>query len=200
MSERARTQMFLAAVAVIAGVVALMLLVIPRNDPPGPRSPTTGPQAPRRAIIQGAPTAQAEPSATTTRSSSTTTAPAAEGDAAAPQADPRPTRRTRAAERDARAFVAAFLHYEVGDLSAPVKRAIRSRATEDLARTLLNDPPRVPAGDRAARGRLLAISGGQELDDGRVQTAASIRRGGQRSAMVLTLVARGGRWLVSQVG
>jgi hypothetical protein len=57
-------------------------------------------------------------------------------------------------DQAARRFVPAFLRYEVGDIDAGVRRALRATATAEFAASLLAVPPRPPAGGFPPRARL----------------------------------------------
>jgi hypothetical protein len=58
----------------------------------------------------------------------------------------------------ARGFLGAFFRYELGDLSAPVRRRLRQRATAGFAQTLLTAPPRpTAAGASPAPARLASL-------------------------------------------
>jgi hypothetical protein len=69
------------------------------------------------------------------------------------------TARLRArVDQAARRFVPAFLRYEVGDIDAGVRRALRATATAEFAANLLAVPPRPPAGGFPPRARLQRLA------------------------------------------
>jgi hypothetical protein len=61
-------------------------------------------------------------------------------------------------EQVARRFVPAFLRYQVGDMDASVRRALRATATADFAADLLAVPPRPPAGGFPPRAILQRLA------------------------------------------
>ena len=61
-------------------------------------------------------------------------------------------------EQVARRFVPAFLRYQVGDMDAGVRRALRATATADFAADLLAVPPRPPAGGFPPRAILQRLA------------------------------------------
>lgn len=103
--------------------------------------------------------------------------------------------------RTVRAFLRAFLRYEVGEVDAAVRRGLRESATEEFASQLLGAPPRVPAG--VPRAHL--VVGEMEfvpLDEAarRAQINGTLERAGRREAFSFTVEHFPGGWLVSGVG
>lgn len=102
----------------------------------------------------------------------------------------------------ARAFLPAYLSYEVGDLRPASARALRASATPEFGDALLGAPPRSTAAGRppdAARLRRLRI----KLVPGSPSWAdlnATARRGGHQEGLSFVFELRGGRWLAAGVG
>ena len=61
-------------------------------------------------------------------------------------------------EQAARRFVPAFLRYQVGDMDAGVREALRVTATADFAADLLAVPPRPPPGGFPPRARRQSLA------------------------------------------
>lgn len=106
----------------------------------------------------------------------------------------------RFARRVARRFLGALLLTERGRGGRGARRVVRALTTRSLGDRLVAEPPRIPgaSSSRVAAGRLESL----ELlsaSRGRIELAAAIRRGEQRSGMVLRLTGRGDRWLVSDI-
>jgi Ni/Co efflux regulator RcnB len=102
----------------------------------------------------------------------------------------------------ARRFLDAFLRYEVGDLSAPVRRRLRAAATRPFAKRLLRRPPRRPAAGRfppRATLRRVDVSFVSPRATRAVVSGAALR-GGLSEEFSFVLARRGGRWLASGPG
>ena len=100
----------------------------------------------------------------------------------------------------ARRFLSAFFHYEVGELGAGVRRALRSTATPGFAAELLDAPPRrPPRSPPAAVPGQLAIAAVSVLPP-RALVSGSARRGGRSEQFSFLFEARRGAWLASGAG
>jgi hypothetical protein len=102
----------------------------------------------------------------------------------------------------ARRFLTAFLRYEVGDLSPPVRHALRTNATRGFADRLLSYPPRRPAAGRFPPRATL-----QRLDIAfvsplatRAVVSGTAGRGGLSEEFSFVLAYRGTTWLASGPG
>ncbi|MQA76087.1 MAG: hypothetical protein GEU88_17430 [Solirubrobacterales bacterium] len=102
----------------------------------------------------------------------------------------------------ARRFFAAFSRYEVLEDDVALDRQLRATATSQLARELLEAPPRLPPGmkppaaARLVRTDFIAIAGAH----GRVteaQVVAYAKRAGEASTLGLELLRVGEAWRVS---
>jgi hypothetical protein len=99
-------------------------------------------------------------------------------------------------------FLTAFLRYEVGDLSAPVRRALRAGATRPFADRLLSHPPRPPAAGRfppRATLRRIDIAFVSPLATRAVVSGSALRDGLPEEFSFL-LVRRRQTWLASGPG
>jgi hypothetical protein len=120
--------------------------------------------------------------------------PTAVATAAAPSHTP-PQPATHPAARVAKEFIRAFLRYETGDLSPDVRRAISTDAMPSVARRLLGQPPRPPAGGQhPSPGRLEELKPGGTAQPGEVSFRATIEYGGVTGAVLMTFRRAGGRW------
>ncbi|HWT92079.1 MAG TPA: hypothetical protein VN238_03715 [Solirubrobacteraceae bacterium] len=91
----------------------------------------------------------------------------------------------RRAERTARTFIAAFLHYEVGRATDPDRRVLRVLSAPELAAALLDVPPRLPDGRPAqARVRSVELLG---ADDTSAEVAVRVARP-RAAASTITVV------------
>jgi hypothetical protein len=105
---------------------------------------------------------------------------------------------TRAAERSARRFARTFLRYETGDLGREVRRALRAIAIPRLARQLLSEPPRRPAGAKRSRpGRLVGLRPERAQAADAVTFTAELKYRDTSGTLRITIARRGGRWLVT---
>jgi hypothetical protein len=98
----------------------------------------------------------------------------------------------------ARAFAQAFLSYETGDLSPPVRRTVRRLTTAPLARTLLSEPPRARGGGSREPGVLAGLS---VVESGRIRMAyvAYLQYAETAGILRLTLRRAAGRWRVADL-
>lgn len=111
-------------------------------------------------------------------------------------------RREVEVEVAAHRFLTAFLRYEVGDLSPPVRRALRTSSTRRFADRLLSFPPR-----RSAAGRFPPRATLQRVDIAflsplatRAVVSGTARRGGLSEEFSFVLTRRGATWLTSGPG
>ncbi|MGA8744509.1 MAG: hypothetical protein WB507_01415 [Solirubrobacterales bacterium] len=102
--------------------------------------------------------------------------------------------------RAAGRFLAAFFHYEVGELGPGVRQQLRTTCSPAFAAELLGDPPRRPSGNPAAAapGRL-AISVAS-IEPPRALISGSASRGGATEQFSFLFEARHGVWLASGPG
>jgi hypothetical protein len=106
-------------------------------------------------------------------------------------------RRKARLERAARAFIAAFLRYEVGDLPASVARSLDRLTTARFGRYLLGARPRQLGGRE--RARIVEIETAfldPAADRALVRGVARRPDGPEELSFVFLL--RGGRWLASE--
>jgi hypothetical protein len=99
-------------------------------------------------------------------------------------------------------FLPAFLRYEVGDLNAAVRRALRASATRPFADRLLRHPPRpASAGRFPPRARLrridIAFVSPQATS---AVVSGSARRGDLPEEFSFVFVRRRGTWLAGGPG
>lgn len=99
----------------------------------------------------------------------------------------------------ARAFVTAYLPYEIGVINADVRGALKRSATPSFARELMRHAPEFAPGDRPARGRVSSLELSDDPDAHVVAVAATISRGGRLSAMSMQLERRRDGWRVSRL-
>jgi hypothetical protein len=113
--------------------------------------------------------------------SETTTAAGAEkagstgSDSAAPQAGPEVA--GPAAIKVARRFADAFVLYEIGKTSAPVRKVFAETASPDLAKALLRRPPRLPSNVKVPKARVLNVVVGPTHGDTYTVSASLLRVG-----------------------
>jgi hypothetical protein len=77
----------------------------------------------------------------------------------------------------ARRFAAAFVLYETGRNTAPVKEAIRETTTPDLTKALLRRPPRLPADVKVPKAKVLNIVAGPKAGDTYTLSVSLLRVG-----------------------
>ena len=115
----------------------------------------------------------------------------------------------------ARRFAGAFVLYETGRDTATVKSAIRETATPDLAKALLERPPRLPANVKVPEAKVLNIVAGPKHGDTynlsvsllRVGVTSELRLDMRKTAAGKASAKAGagsaesdkGRWLVTDV-
>jgi len=130
-----------------------------------PKADHTAKVADAETVISSSPDANTESTA-----SSTTTA---DGSATASKVkDPGP-----AAIDVARRFSSAFVRYETGDTDAKVRTAFAATATPQLARALLQRPPRLPANAKVPKAKVLNVVPGPRSGDTFTLSAALLRVG-----------------------
>ncbi len=101
----------------------------------------------------------------------------------------------------ARRFLAAFLRYEVGEVSPGVKRTLRAAATPRFAAELLAGPPAPPAGGVPPRAALgpVAVAFVSAIPPRAVISGAA-RRGGAPEQFSFVFECRRQGWLASAPG
>jgi hypothetical protein len=95
-------------------------------------------------------------------------------------------------------FAQAFVGYEVGKAGQRVDEVFGATATKPLAKALAADPPRLPAGDKVPRARVLNIVLGAH-EKSQVTASVSLVRLRAISELRLTLTRSGDGWRVAQV-
>jgi len=142
--------------------------------------------------------------AESSRPSGVVRAPQLDRGAAVPARDVvlRLNRRHAEVRAAARRFLTAFLRYEVGDVSAQVRRTIRGAATQPFARRLLRRPPRRPAtGSFPPRATLRSVYISFVSPRAtRAVASGSALRGGLSEEFSFVLARHGGKWLASGPG
>lgn len=180
MSPRERHIAF-ALCAVILTVAWVLVWLI---DAPSHASRRAGPLRHPLVLGGGAPQRQ-EASATPSIVGETTETPAAQ----------------RALLATVAKFAGAFVRYEVGQLPAPVRQALRASATPAFAAQLLGAPPSVPQGSRApAPAVVLSISPGEVTPGSAVTAVIELRRQNRLSPLTVMLSGGEGRWRVDGLG
>jgi hypothetical protein len=201
---RAAAIALVAVVAVGAGVAGL-LWAAPNND--GDRVPSqvtarelpTAPQPPPEAKTPAAPALHgAAPvfkpeggggvskaaGADAAPAQAATTGAGAEAPSAVPAAPAAPA--GPAAMKVARQFANAFVLYETGEGSAEVRAAFHETATPELARSLLQRPPRLPADVEVPKAKVLNVVPGPRRG-GIFTVSASLLRVGVTSELRIDL-------------
>jgi hypothetical protein len=104
--------------------------------------------------------------------------------------------------RVARAFLRAYLPYEVGKGSTADRRRVVRLAGPELGIQLAEGEPRVPPGiEMPAEARLVALEGIYGPRQQRSMTAAAtLERAGERSTLFIKLLRREGEWRVEELG
>ncbi|HEY1285068.1 MAG TPA: hypothetical protein VGF04_03180 [Solirubrobacterales bacterium] len=95
-------------------------------------------------------------------------------------------------------FAQAFVAYEVGHSKGSAESAFAATATKQLAKALQSDPPRLPAGGKVPKARVLNVVLGT-ADKKQVTASVSLVRLRAVSELRLTLTRTGDRWRVAQV-
>jgi hypothetical protein len=104
------------------------------------------------------------------------------------------------ARQVARAFLQAFLDYEVGALSPAQRRSLEQIATPALAAAMLRHPPRpVHNATPARRARLTGLSIA-DASDHAIQYLVGVTRGGELETFSLYLANNARKWRVARVG
>jgi hypothetical protein len=185
LSDAERRRLFAVAAAAILATAGLLALV---HEP--------RPQADRPSRPHAA--APASPAAATTASPAATDAPVFR----APSEEGEPPEdlegspaAVAAAKRAARTFLAGYLPYSYGRLSA---RRIPA-ATPQLRRHLAANRPRVPARDRHRQPRLVLVQS-NGVGRARADLVALVRDGNLRYTVALELSRRRHGWTVTAVG
>ena len=106
--------------------------------------------------------------------------------------------------RVARAFMGAYLRYDVGQVDSKVRETFNQTATPALAHRLLSAPPSIPPTlshqARAVPRERLGFLDGQLSRDGRRMTAtATVLSGPDASSLELRLAWKGSRWLIVEL-
>jgi multidrug efflux pump subunit AcrA (membrane-fusion protein) len=169
-----------------AGLLALTAAALGATGPTGPRAATPPP----------VPVAGASP-APPARAEAAGRRQAAHRDIES-DADARPVARSVRADRDvAQGFLAAFLHYELGELSAKTLRRLRATAAPALTAELLAAPPHPP---NAGPAKAATVHTMEAIGTDRVVTEFEVllRRGDRRTLLTVTLGRRHGRpWVTA---
>jgi hypothetical protein len=92
----------------------------------------------------------------------------------------------------ARRFAGAFVLYETGHDTAQVKSAFHTTATPDLAKALLERPPRLPANVKVPKAKVLNIVAGPKHGD-TYTVSVSLLRVGVTSELRLDMQKSGGK-------
>ena len=95
-------------------------------------------------------------------------------------------------------FAQAFVAYEVGTTDRETTAAFAASATKQLAKALKADPPRLPAGGKVPKARVLNVVLGT-ANKGQVTASVSLVRLRAMSELRLTLNRTDGQWRVAQV-
>jgi hypothetical protein len=105
----------------------------------------------------------------------------------------------RAVVARARAFLRAYLAYEVGATQPWVRRGLQRSATRRFARELVRNPPRFSRTSRLARGQVTSLELGDDPDAPFVGVAAVISRAGHLSPLTMQLDRASDGWHVSRL-
>jgi hypothetical protein len=170
--ERAR--LFLVAVAaILLGAAALALIDEPRPAEPAPelRRPVAARPTPEPAPSLAVPSEEGEPQDTASRAD------------------------VEAAKAAARRFLEGYLPFSYGQASA---RSLEG-AGDELRSRLEAEPPRVPAGERARRPRVLIVQA-EGVGAVRAGIVALVADGARRYTVPLELERRRSGWVVTGVG
>ncbi|HET9120632.1 MAG TPA: hypothetical protein VFN72_08860 [Solirubrobacterales bacterium] len=95
-------------------------------------------------------------------------------------------------------FAQAFVAYEVGDSDQEIDATFGSTATKQLAKALKDDPPRLPAGGKVPKARVLNVVLGT-ANKTQVTASVSLVRLRAVSELRLTLTRTDHSWRVAQV-
>lgn len=209
LSADQRRRAFLGAAVLI--VVAVFVLGALNKGTSGLRHPAaarTAPASTSPRIVDAGPSAsKAAPRAkeapmgdalTTASATSTTASPAVITTAPPPAAGSRSVDQASVLAH-ARAFLAAYLVYEVEPLNPRMRTVLRRSATGALASRLAKHGVRLASGDRSAVGTVQSLELGGDLDSSSITVDATIEHAGWVSGLILDFQRAGGRWLVSGV-
>lgn len=104
-----------------------------------------------------------------------------------------------AAMKVAHRFAEAFVFYEIGEKPAKAKAAFAETTTEQLAEALDERPPRLPAGGKVPKAKVLNIVPGPRFG-GQYTVSVSLLRVGVTSELRITLQEeKDGEWRVAQI-
>jgi hypothetical protein len=120
------------------------------------------------------------------------------GHAAVPRPAPPPAKPTEPAAQVAWDFAEAFVGYEIGTSDKRTQQVFGETATRPLAKTLADDPPRLPAKGKVPQARVLNVVMGSATKS-QVTASVSLVRLRAVSELRLTLSKTGARWRVAQV-
>ena len=112
-----------------------------------------------------------------TPDTATSSAPSSSATASSSTADDKVKDPGPAAIDVARRFSSAFVRYETGDTDAKVRTAFAATATPQLARALLQRPPRLPANAKVPKAKVLNVVPGPRSGDTFTLSAALLRVG-----------------------
>jgi hypothetical protein len=105
----------------------------------------------------------------------------------------------KAAKQTARRFAEAFVLYEVGGVEGEVRSGFHHTSTKQLARALLQRPPRQPDGVKVPRAKVVNVVAGPSTD-GVYPVSVSLLRVGVTSELRLQLEEGAhGKWQVTDV-
>jgi len=120
------------------------------------------------------------------------------GAAASASATRKPVPAGPAAMKVARRFAEAFVYYEIGKRPARAKTVFGETASPRLAAALGERQPRLPAGGKVPKAKVLNLVPGPRA--GKAYTvSASLLRVGLTSELRLELIKQKGQWLVTDV-
>jgi hypothetical protein len=133
-------------------------------------------------------------SAIATADSPATTSPS--GSSAAPAVEPAGPPATKVA----RQFAGAFVLYEIGRNEAKVRETFTATATPQLARSLLERPPRLPADVQVPQAKVLNVVPGPKVGD-TYTLSVSLLRVGVASELRIDMQRndKSGEWQVARV-
>jgi hypothetical protein len=181
-----RTRVLIAASAVTAAIAAAAGGALTAADHPAashavppPASVSAAPASSHAVALEGV-TPQIQP-----------------GHAAPPPPQP-PAKTSAPPAQVAWQFAQAFVAYEVGKSSKNTNAAFGATATKQLAKSLAADPPRLPAGTKVPRARVLNVVLGTPAKN-QVTASVSLVRLRAISELRLTLAKTGDAWRVAQV-
>jgi hypothetical protein len=105
----------------------------------------------------------------------------------------------KAAKKVARRFAEAFVVYEVGGIDTKVRKAFNQTSTKQLSRSLLQRPPRQPAGVKVPKAKVVNVVAGPSK--GKVYTlSVSLLRVGVTSELRIEMEQGvGKKWQVTNV-